>query len=337
MDPIETLLLRALQGEATPAEQAALLRWREASPENEARYREQERLWALLGEVAPDAHVGERPSGQAIVDIVSGYGRPAARRPGRARRVSALAGLAAAAAAVVALGVIRPWRDDGPAAVAAREFATGRAEGVTFHLDEGSIVRLGPASRLELRPAHEATEVFLEGRAFFAVAKGYGRRFVVRTPSGEATVLGTRFEVDTRGDDLRIVVVEGKVTVTREGHTVEVAEGEVGVAAAGAEPQVQRVANVHELLDWMGRSLVFRDTPLDQVAREIDHRYGVEVRLADGALAARTVTAAFTDQSLHHVLDVVCRVVDARWEERDGAAVILPHAGTAAGPAAVAP
>src|SRR5690606_37793228 len=259
------------------------------------------------------------------------------RPAGRLGRAWARAGVAAAAAAVVALGVIRPWRDDGPAAVAAREFATGRAEGVTFQLDEGSIVRLGPASRLELRPAREATEVFLEGRAFFAVAKGYGRRFIVRTPSGEAAVLGTRFEVDTRGDDLRIVVVEGKVTVTREGRRGEVAGGEGGVAAAGAEPQVQRVDNVHELLDGRGRSLVFRDTPLDQVAREIGHRYGIEVRLADGALAARTVTAAFTDQSLDHVLDVVCRVVDARWEERDGAAVILLHAGTAAGSAAVAP
>ena len=336
MDPIETLLLRVLQGEATAGGAGRALRWREASPENEARFRERERLWALLGEVAPDAPWASGRPRRAIVDIVSGYGPPGRARPARSS-IPTLAGLAAAAAAVVALGVIRPWRDDGPAAVAAREFATGRAEGVTFHLDEGSIVRLGPASRLELRPAHEATEVFLEGRAFFAVAKGYGRRFVVRTPSGEATVLGTRFEVDTRGDDLRIVVVEGKVTVTREGRTVEVAEGEVGVAAAGAEPQVQRVDNVHELLDWMGRSLVFRDTPLDQVAREIGHRYGVEVRLADGALAARTVTAAFTDQSLDHVLDVVCRVVDARWEERDGAAVILPNTGTAAGPAAVAP
>src|SRR5690606_30244589 len=194
-----------------------------------------------------------------------------------------------------------------------------------------------PASRLELRPAHEATEVFLEGRAFFAVAKGYGRRFVVRTPSGEAAVLGTRFEVDTRGDDLRIVVVEGKVTVTREGRTVEVAEGEVGVAAAGAEPQVQRVANVHELLDWMGRSLVFRDTPLDQVAREIGHRYGVEVRLADAALPARTAAAAFTGKGRRHAHDVGGRAGDARGEERDGAAVILLHAGTAAGSAAVAP
>ena len=337
MDPIEILLLRALQGQATEAEQAALLRWRQASPENEARYREQERLWALLGEAAPDAPVAERPSGQAIADIVSGYGRAAARRPERPRLARTLAGLAAAAVVVIALGVIRPWRDAGPAAVAAREFATGRAEGVTFHLDEGSIVRLGPESRLELRPAREGTEVFLEGRAFFAVAKRYGRRFVVRTPSGEAAVLGTRFEVDTRGDDLRIVVVEGKVTVTREGRTVEVAEGEVGVAPAGAEPQVQRVDNVHELLDWMGRSLVFRDTPLDQVAREVGHRYDVDVLVADAALATRTVTAAFTDQSLDHVLDVICRVVDARWEERDGAAVILMRAGAAADAPAVAP
>jgi len=337
MDPIETLLLRVLQGHATEAERAALMRWREASPENEARYREQERLWELLGKAAPTVPVSEPPSGQAIVDMVSSYGHQAARWPQRSRRTRALASLAAAAVIVVALGVIRPWRDDVPAAVAAREFATGRAEGVTFHLDEGSIVRLGPESRLELRPAREATEVFLEGRAFFAVAKGYGRRFIVRTPTGEAAVLGTRFEVDTRGDDLRIVVVEGKVTVTREGRTVEVAGGEVGIAPAGGEPQVQRVDNVHELLDWMGRSLVFRDTPLEQVAREVGHRYGIQVQVADAALATRTVTAAFTDQSLDHVLDVIGRVVDARWEERDGAAVIFTRSGAAVDGPAVAP
>src|SRR5690606_1109349 len=139
MDPIETLLLRVLQGAATPAEQAEVQLWRDASPENEARYRETERLWTRLSEAAPDALVGARQPAEATVNRPRGRGRP--RRPARRlRRARALAGLAAGAAAVVALGVIRPWRDDGPAAVAAREFATGRAEGVTFHLDEGSIV-----------------------------------------------------------------------------------------------------------------------------------------------------------------------------------------------------
>src|SRR5690606_17586061 len=126
---LETLLLRVLQGHATEAERAALMRWREASPENEARYREQERLWELLGKAAPTVPVSEPPSGQAIVDMVSSYGHQAARWPQRSRRTRALASLAAAAVIVVALGVIRPWRDDVPAAVAAREFATGRAEG----------------------------------------------------------------------------------------------------------------------------------------------------------------------------------------------------------------
>lgn len=337
MDPIETLLLRVLQGEATEAEQAELRRWREASPENEARFRERERLWALLGEAEPRVPVSERPSARTIVDIANGRAYLAEPGRGRSRRIPAFAGLAAAAVAVLVLGVVWPKGDVGPTPVTAREFATGRAEGVTLHLDEGTIVRLGPASRLELRPTRGETEVFLDGRAFFAVAKGYGRRFVVRTRAGEAMVLGTRFEVDSRGDDLRIVVVEGKVTVTRDGRTAEVAEGEVGVAPAGAEPQVRRVDNVHELLDWMGRSLVFRDTPMSRVVREIGHRYGLAVRIADAVLEDRTVTAAFTDQSLDQVLDIICRVIDARWEVRNDAVVILANTGAAAGTAAVAP
>jgi hypothetical protein len=76
---------------------------------------------------------------------------------------------------------------------------------------------------------------------------------------------------------------------------------------------------------------------MSQVVREIGHRYGLAVRIADAVLEDRTVTAAFTDQSLDQVLDIICRVIDARWEVRNDAVVILANTGAAAGTAAVAP
>jgi ferric-dicitrate binding protein FerR (iron transport regulator) len=57
---------------------------------------------------------------------------------------------------------------------------------------------------------------------------------------------------------------------------------------------------------WVGNFLVFQDTPLREVAKEVERRFGVPVVIRDSALAERTVTAWFADRTLEEVLRVVC-------------------------------
>jgi ferric-dicitrate binding protein FerR (iron transport regulator) len=193
----------------------------------------------------------------------------------------------------------------------AAEYLTGPRELLSVPLGDGSVVRLGPSSRL--RVAHEdgGRTVWLEGRAYFSVAR-QNEPFRVRTTAGEAVVLGTRFDLQAQDRELRLVVVEGRVGLSDGTKEVLVDAGEVSAVVKGKVTQAVPVPNSRAIVDWIGNFLVFDGTVLSEAAAEFNRLYGVEVRIEDEDLANRTITGWFSDQSYEEVLTAVCRVVDAR-------------------------
>src|SRR5690606_25620725 len=148
---------------------------------------------------------------------------------------------------------------------------------------------LGPASRLYIAGPRS---VELDGLAFFAVREDPGAPFEVALPAGGVRVLGTRFEVRAIGDSARVTVVEGRVEVTGAETTVELEAGEVTQVVRGMEPVAVYAADPVRVAEWMGRTLIFQNTPLSAAALEIEAMYGVRVHVAP-ELAGRTLTALF--------------------------------------------
>lgn len=300
------LLFRSIKGLTSEDEEQLVLGWRVASPSHEDRYRV---LQEILG-AATRAQRLPRTSPPAVLDLLEA----AARRPTAERRAAGpairrwLLPLAAAAAVfgAGAVGLARGWFSR--PGVAITELVTGTSETTTVSLSDGTIVRLAPRSRLRFDQRSAGREVILAGRAFFAVAKQNGRPFRVRTTAGELTVLGTRFDVDARDADLRMVVVEGKVAVTAaQGGETRVTAGHVSRVVDGQLMPTVRIPDLSTETRWLGRFLAFQNTPLRDVAREIERVYSVRVKV-DSAIAHRTVTTWFADRSLDEVVRIVCAV-----------------------------
>src|SRR5690606_28929993 len=93
--------------------------------------------------------------------------------------------------------------------------------------------------------------------------------------------------------------------------------GEASGVANRVAAEPTRITDVNDVLRWTGRFLAFQDTPLRDAAREIESTYDVRIEITDNALAARTITAVFTGQSLEAVLDVICSIVNAHCAVRD--------------------
>jgi transmembrane sensor len=324
---VDELIIRFLQGEASEAEERELRQWRRASLDHERQYRQIERVWSLAGRA--QARAAPRPV-PAAADLIAGRRLPphGFQVPTPRSSHARWRFLQAAAAAALILMGFALGRSGGGAvdgiAYGATEFVTGASEMVTARLADGSIIRLGPESRLRVTGMRDTREVWLDGRAFFAVAKDQARPFTVRTRAGEALVLGTRFEVLVEQDVLRVLVVEGRVALEASGEKVEVAAGEASRVVEGAAPTVEKIPDVAPMLDWMGSFLVFESTPLRDAAREIERRYGMRISVPDSALAEQTVTAWFSNQSAEEVLRVICRIVDAHCSIRDSVASIEP-------------
>jgi transmembrane sensor len=321
----EAAIIRVLRGEATATEHRELSTWRRSAPENERLYQDVARLWRVTAVLEDD--VRDRIHSPASEIIRREQARPVVgevARPGR-RRVPAFA-LAAAAVVLVALGIRAAIGDPSarpvPPAAATTEIVTGPDERVTVTLTDGSVVRLAPESHFRFVDGPGERRVELNGRAYFAVAKVDGKPFRIETPSGEATVLGTQFDLDGREGHFRLVVVQGRVAVAAADSAVEVGPRQMASMNAGAPPTVVAEEKVDTVTSWVGNFLVFQATPLRDALREIETRYGASIRLVDPELANDRVSAWFTDRDFPHVMTTICRILGARCEVGDRRAVV---------------
>lgn len=315
------MICRVRNGTASKLEEAKLRAWRRESFENELHYR---RLVGMLDEVA-DVLLCEEVDGPPLIEDLLAPRPASASRRGR----SALgwwrgAATVIAAAAVALLVVSSRWSGHADRAFGAGEVVTGASESTTVRLGDGSVVRLGPGSRLRVTGDSNSREVWMEGRAYFSVARDESRPFRIRTHAGDALVLGTRFDLEARDDDMRVLVVEGAVRMGAPGTQVEIAASEVGMVGDGGAP-VTRPIDAGELdreLAWVGNFIAFENTPLSRAADELSRRFGVPVLVLDSVVARETVRATFTDESLEEITRVLCRAVSVHCSVQDGKVTI---------------
>lgn len=319
---MDMLILRALQGHATSEEASRLRIWRNESLTNEAIYRDLSRIWSGLSDVDFET-IAPAPSAICLQAEVPQVGTSSYRRTSR----SAWIGISAVAATIAiylgseAIGT-RLLRTDAPV-IQVKQLSTGASETLMTQLSDGTTVYLAPNSTLQVVLTATLREVRLEGRAFFGVAEhGALWPFVIRGSRGMVQVLGTRFEFWTADDSLRVVVVDGKVDFTTAGENVQLADGQMSRTGIDVPTTVVPLENVDEMFDWMGRTLVFENTPLEKVALEIESRYDAVVEVQGADLARRTISGGFEKLSFEDLVLVICRVAAAECIVEEGRAVI---------------
>jgi len=316
-DPtVEDLIVRVLEGVAGSRERSRLEEWRRAEPDNERTFQEFVRVWELGESRTLSAVVSSPPPLERITAEAERRREHVIplRRVGYHQRLRFVWAAAAVIAMLLALGSVRLLRK--PSLL----LCTGPSETSTIQLADGSIVRLGPNSRAEVRGETQRS-VHLEGRAFFAVATDATVPFAVHADFGRAEVLGTRFEVRADADSLRVVVVEGSVNLQAAGTDVEVHQGAVSWAAAGSTPSDPETVDVWQLIDWPGGLLIYQATPLHQVVQEISAFFARPVFVRDARLSGTRVTAWFEDQSFEQVLSTICAVLGVECSIGDTAEV----------------
>ena len=171
-------------------------------------------------------------------------------------------------------------------------YAASVSERQEITLSDGSVVTLNANSRLRV-PARDWTsgdrEVWLDGEAFFRVAKSRGatpQAFRVHTPGGESTVevLGTEFNLNTRYDRTEVVLQEGSVALytRREVVTMEPGDRVVYHESTGVLDK-QRVSPERHL-SWMQGVMQFESETLDDVVKELQAITGTSITIENDAL-----------------------------------------------------
>lgn len=228
-------------------------------------------------------------------------------RPNESRVRSTLTWKVAASVACLAVSLLlgfilkAAWLD--------RTLETELGEWRIATLTDGTIVRIGPASRLRLSFGDDHRTVrLLRGEAMFDVAKDPSRPFFVKSEMVGVLAVGTEFRVSRRGGEDVVAVTEGTVALYRDGRdevhgavtqpAARVADATGGVPLAAGEqvsvsksnrtqPIAKQKVNVDYEIAWADGWVTYEDKTIAEVATEFNRRNRVQIVIVDASIAER--------------------------------------------------
>ena len=244
--------------------------WRTSSPQHAEAYRATEALWRSIGDVATDPGI-RRLHAETLTETAPLPSAAPRRRPYRPVLV------AAALIMAVTAGGLGWWSER-------NLHRTGLGERLVVMLDDGSSMTLNTRTRVRVRYSEgERALELLSGEALFDVARDAARPFIVRAGDGSVVALGTRFQVRRDDDQLRVVLLEGRVAFEQpHAEPLEMAPGEQ-IRVAEAKPAERRVVDTEAASSWTQGRMVFRATPLEEAIAEANRYARTRIRLADPA------------------------------------------------------
>lgn len=211
--------------------------------------------------------------------------------------------------------------------------ATSSAEINKVILPDGSLVWLKGNSRLNFPSAFSGNtrNVSLQGEALFEVAKDPAHPFVIQCGDLITTVLGTSFNIKTTQENIEVVVLTGKVSLTsvtdKQGLIVLPNQKAV---YNGQQKQLAKVDSAGEekvaAIKGTEYNMEFEDTPVKEIIKRIEGKFNVKVHTRDPKLNNCMVTGNFTDQSLEGTINIISQALSFEYEIMDGS-VLLKGAG----------
>jgi len=208
-------------------------------------------------------------------------------------------------------------------------------------LEDGSYVVLQPASKIAYAHHFKTSkrEVYLEGAAFFQITKDASRPFYVYTNELVTKVLGTSFDVRSfpYNDTIQVLVHTGKVTVYKR--KSDKVEQELARANAAIITPNQQVLFNRQLTSFT-RSIaiqpqviitsvikgnapfVFTNEPARDVLIALQKAYGIPIVFDEELLSHCSFTGAFTNETFFERISLVCKAIEATYEQADGQVII---------------
>ncbi len=181
-------------------------------------------------------------------------------------------------------------------------------------LPDGSLIHLGRDTRIVYpeRFDIDSRDVYLEGEAYFIIARNPACRFVVHTPVATTTVYGTEFNVSARSDTLcSVVLVKGSVGVTSwSGDEQMLSIGEQAVISDAGDISVSEV-DLTPYEAWNTGRVDFTGWPLRRVMDVIARWYGMTVIYDSDEYSQIEITGSFNKyDTLGPTLEALSTITD---------------------------
>ena len=183
---------------------------------------------------------------------------------------------------------------------------TTRGRQFQLLLPDGTRVWLDAASSMRYPTAFTGSErsVEITGEAYFEVARKPAMPFRVKVQGrpGEIEVLGTRFNVNAYSNEasIRTTLLEGSVKISNGNGQVVIKPGQQAQAASGIN--VLNGVDLNKVMAWKEGVFDFEDAGLEEVMRQLERWYDIEVVYEKGIPPIEFVGKMGRDLTLPEVL-----------------------------------
>lgn len=192
----------------------------------------------------------------------------------------------------------------------------------TLVLADGTRVYLNSGSSLVYPVAFskDKREVYLDGEAYFEVAKEPQRRFVVQTGSKAIEVLGTKFNVsvDKSQHLFEAVLVVGKIALESGAGKIELAPNQCYVYRSDSGDEELKTVDVRDYISWTEGRLRFNREPLSRVIRKLEKSYNIEIELLRPKYADYQISGNLDlRNTAEETMDVLMKILIPNYDSRE--------------------
>ena len=197
------------------------------------------------------------------------------------------------------------------------EIATTYGEARTVSLPDSTKVTLNSNSKIsyslaEFNKGHRL--ISLTGEAFFSVVhKDDNSNFIVHTEELNVEVLGTKFNVNSRRGNTKVILKEGRVKLNMNGGPDEedlvMVPGEY-VEFTDKGKLTHKTVDTNDYLEWRNNRLVFVGTTLQEIAQLLEDNYGYRVVFEDDSLRQKKFTGSSSVVEIEELIDKLSRLYD---------------------------
>jgi transmembrane sensor len=154
-------------------------------------------------------------------------------------------------------------------------------------------------------------KITLNGEAFFDVFKDKNRPFKVSTREINVNVLGTKFNIASYENEKNVEVVleEGKLVFNDKEmkKSCIMKPNDLIIYDKTLNDFSTEVVQPHKYLSWTEGKLIFRNDPLDVIARRLERWYNIDVEVNGSSSEDIRWRATFIEEGLEDILNIMKR------------------------------
>jgi len=337
-DRILELMTRKLSGEATPEELRELQDGLISDAEAGERGKILDQFWSRRDD---ETHPSVEENLRKVLGRLQ-LPATAVKMDRPVRRISRWMKVAAAVLILLGIGTIaylrRPVSTEGATVASLMEKHNAKGTKSIIQLPDGSKIWLNADSKLKYPEVFKGAtrEIYLNGEAFFDVAKSTNRPFIIHLANGTVQVLGTSFNVRAYDNEsvVETSVATGRIafipkyrTSRQKQDTVFLAPDHKVSYTFTKEELSTSITAGKEDKAWTEGKLIFRSLTMQQIAMELERNFGKKVIFLDDGPKEFIFTGSFENNSLDEIMYYLSRTKNFNYKITNSELLIAASAG----------